>query len=64
MNEKPKVTVARFSSPLARDLFAIGAEAGLNLKKQVYDAQRQKSDEDDELRTEGRTYPRRPDRDE
>lgn len=66
MSEKAKSdSVARFSTPLARDLFIIGAEAGLMLKKQI-DAERQNivAAKQAEEKTEGRIYPRRQPRDE
>lgn len=61
MNEKPKI-VSRFSSPLARDLFAIGADVGLMLRKQV--ESNIAAAKQDELRTEGHLDRKQKERDE
>lgn len=65
MNDKPSIQLpARFSTQLARDLFGLGAEYGLALKKQVEDQRNIAAAKQAELTTEGRTYPQRHDRDE
>ena len=58
----------RFSSPLARDLFAIVADAGLSMAEEARRERREKAEkanraaaEADEYFTEGRHH-RRPDR--
>lgn len=64
MNEKPQ-TVTRFSSPLARDLYVIGAAAALDVVQRAREVQRNiLAAKQDELRTEARTYPQQKDRDE
>lgn len=56
-------SVARFSTPLARDLFALGAEVGLRMKQQN-DERNIAAVKQLEEKTEGRVYPRRHPRDE